>query len=745
MQRLILRPPVRLIRRLPTSSFHFVQCRQLSTTCILDRKVRRSRRSDVEKDEIEPEPEDHIEAFEKYRKVQSEKKKIRSNEEKAKLDKTKSQEKEKIRALNIAVNIILGIIILIGLDSLYRYVELSAQMRMQEDLETLDRMPLDRFLTHYLARGEVEDLAVRFDGSEQKEVVVTLHSGQQFLMNVNFSDFHTKIGRFENDYNIHPSERIGGRNLRTLTTGSSFKSIENFSDYKANIQGQLLGCVFSMIVTAYYLFIGGGTLKGLRSRLLQMGQMLMRQMEQSSPNAKKNAITPVAKTNVRLADVAGMKGEKQEIQEFVEYLKNSDRFTALGARMPKGVLLTGPPGTGKTMLAKAVANDCNVPFFYKSSSEFVQSLAGKGSKDIRELFQMARKHQPCIVFIDELDAIGKKRAMTIGSGGAERDTTLNQLLVEMDGMISSDKDTIVLMAATNNPGALDEALVRPGRFDRKIHCDLPPTEGRREIFMVHLKTTKTEKPPKEYADMLARLTPGFSGAQIANVVNEAALLAAREDSSLINEAHFENAIDRVMSGTKKRSGVVKTETKAILAAMEGGKCVVSWLLETQDPVLKSSIVPRSHSNVGHTQYSMKERFLQSETYLRDRLSVLLAPKIAQKVLYGRISTQVDGDKESQNATDLATKMVKSFGFSESVGQVNFTDDGVYSDATKRQIDIERQAIINDAIAKAETLLIENKDMLQEVVKLLIKEEVIHASDLEKILGPKRKTFENTTK
>lgn len=739
MQRLICSRTFLLARRVSLRPVNFQQCRQLTVTPVLDRRVRKTKRSASEKEEMEAEPEDHLEAFEKYRKVQKEKKKIRSKEEKAKANVAKEEVEKKNKTLNMAVNILLGIILLIGLDSLYRYIDLSSQMRMQEEMENLDRIPLDRFFSHYLARGDVEDMAIRFDGTEQKEIVVTLQNGQKFLMNVNYNTFHTELGKFENDYNIHPSERVAGRNLRTLTQGSTFKSIENFGDYKANIQGQLLGSVFSMLITAYYLFMGGGTVKGLRQRLMQMGQMVMRQMESNNPNAKKSAMTPVMKTNVKLSDVAGMKGEKQEIEEFVQYLKNPDRFTSLGARMPKGVLLTGPPGTGKTMLAKAVANDCNVPFYYKSSSEFVQSLAGKGAKDIREMFAVARKNQPCIVFIDELDAIGKKRAqgMSAGGGAAEKDNTLNQLLVEMDGMTGSDNDTIVLMAATNNPTSLDEALVRPGRFDRKIQCDLPPTDGRRDIFMVHLKTIKTEKPPKVYAEMLAKLTPGFSGAQIANVVNEAALLAAREQSDLIKSSHFEAAIDRIMSGTRKDNNTIKAETKTILAALEAGKCVVSWLSETQDPVLKASIVPRSHSNVGYTQYQTKERFLQSEEYLKERLGVLLAPKIAQKVLFGRVSTQIDNDKDSTNASDLATKMVTSFGFSKTVGQVNFTQENMYSDATKRQIDIERQNIMNSAIAAAEEILIKNKEKLQEVVNLLIREEVLHASDLEKILGPKR--------
>lgn len=321
--------------------------------------------------------------------------------------------------------------------------------------------------------------------------------------------------------------------------------------------------------------------------------------------------------------------------------------------MPKGVLLTGPPGTGKTLLAKAVANDCDVPFYYKAASEFVKPTVGTGAKDLRTIFKEARAKQPCIIFIDELDAIGKKRGEQYGS--QEKDTTLNQLLVELDGMNNRVDDTIVVMAATNAPETLDDALVRPGRFDRKIHCGLPPRDGRREIFLIHLKTVKTERPPKEYASLLADLTPGMSGAQIANVVNEAAITAINYNSELVKMEHFESAIERVLAGNKKTTNVNKIQTKQVLAAMEAGKCLTSWILPSQDAVVKASIVPRTHSNVGYTQFSSRDRFLQSEEFMIDKIAVLLSGKIAQKILFGKISADLQNDEDAKKSDKISDR------------------------------------------------------------------------------------------
>jgi len=464
--------------------------------------------------------------------------------------------------------------------------------------------------------------------------------------------------------------------------------------------------------------------------------MIAQQMKAQSQAGKGVKIAPVPKTNVTLKDVAGMQEEKREIEEFVEFLKNPRKFQRLGAKMPSGVLLSGPPGTGKTMLAKAVANDCDVPFFYKASSEFVKSVVGTGAKDVRDLFATARKNQPCILFFDELDAVGKKRAEAWGS--QEKDNTLNQILVEMDGMNNLGDDVIVVMAATNAPESLDDALVRPGRFDRKIYCGLPASDGREEIFNVHLKTVKTEKPPKQYAKELAQMTPGFSGAQIANIVNEAALLAARNKDELVKLEHFEQSIDRVQSGAKKSSAALKAEQKQILASIEAGKCLTSWLLPTQDPVLKASIVPRTHSKVGYTQFAQKERFLRSQEYMMDRLSVLVAGKVAQKVLFGKISAQIESDKDSKNVTQIATEMVQIYGMSPRVGQVNLSQDIPFSDGTKGMIDFERNRIINEAVQTCEKLLSEHKDELQKIVDFLVSKEIIHTADLENILGAKKK-------
>merc|ERR1719462_748141 len=287
--------------------------------------------------------------------------------------------------------------------------------------------------------------------------------------------------------------------------------------------------------------------------------------------------------------------------------------------MPKGVLLHGPPGTGKTLLGKAVATECDVPFYYKTGSDFVKTYVGEGSKEIRNLFKVARQNTPCIIYIDEIDAMGKKRSAETSMGGQERDVTLNQLLVEMDGL-TTDED-IIIMAATNQPDSLDDALTRPGRLSRKIYCGLPDKEGRADIFNIYLKQVKTEKRPGLYAESLAELTPGMSGAQIANVVNEAALRAARSGSDLVKQEHFDEAIERVNSGIKKETGQNIDERK-ILATIEAGKCLSSWLLQTQDGVLKSSIVPRTHNKLGETQFMIdmdRSKIIQDSSKIAEAL------------------------------------------------------------------------------------------------------------------------------
>jgi len=733
MNRIALRfyQPMREVHRIAVSSNCILSQRQLSTTTLCQKRVRRpANRRKREKDE---ESDDHLEAFEKQRQLKEESRKDRRNERQQTENKSKREEKEIRESSDKASLFIVGFLCVSVLFGFYQAATLAINNETQNEFESMDKVPVHRFFEEYLAKGQVADMKLRFVGDDQKEIVVTLVNGRQFITHVSWRKFHIQLAQFEEHFNIHPSERRAGKEFEVITRSILNGPVQDYADYKSTVDGGIIRIGLDILITGAIIFGQGGP-KNMRKMMSDMIMMMRKQFKtmEMAQKGKGNKIVPVAKTNVSLKEVAGMNEEKKEIEEFVEFLKNPKKFTRLGAKMPKGVLLSGPPGTGKTMLAKAVANDCNVPFFYKASSEFVKSVVGTGAKDVRELFEQARKQQPCIIFFDELDAIGKKRAEQFGS--PETDNTLNQILVELDGMSNRTSDVVVVMAATNAPESLDDALVRPGRFDRKIYCGLPATDGRFEIFNVHLKTVKTEKPPKEYAQILADLTPGMSGAQIANVVNEAALLAARYNSDLVKLEHFESSIERVLAGNKKTSAVNKAEAKRVLAATEAGKCLTAWLLPSQDSVLKASIVPRTHSNVGYTQFNQRERFLKSEEYMMDRMAVLLSGKIAQKVLFGKISARLENDRDSQTVTDMATEMVKIYGMSKSVGQVNLSQDIPYSDGTKYLIDQERSRVINEAVRMSEELLSSHKNELLEIVDFLVKKEVIHSEDLERIIG-----------
>lgn len=726
---------IRLLSRpvLPITNISF---RALGTSNLCQRRIRRKNRSDDEKKGKSDDNIDHIEAFEKQRKLAQEKRKDRTNAQNIKTKKEKADEESNIKFASTFSKVIVGLLVFSVCNSIYNLFDLSREKAVQQEYEKLDTIPVQRFFSEYLGKGQVQDIKLRFIGDEQKEIIVTLVNGRQFLSHVNWHKFHQELAIFEEKFNIHPSERRAGKDMKVLTEPSpilGMEPVKTYADYKAKIEGHLIILLMEIAFTGLFIMYQGGP-KRMSSNFSNMIRQVMKQSESMDRMSKGGGvkITPVPRTNVSLKDVAGMKEEKREIEEFVEFLKNPKKFQRLGAKMPKGVLLTGPPGTGKTMLAKAVANDCGVPFYYKGSSEFVKAVVGTGAKDVRDIFAEARKQQPCIIFFDELDAIGKKRSEQAGQN--ETDNTLNQLLVELDGMKGNDSDVIVVMAATNAPDSLDHALVRPGRFDRKIHCGLPATDGREEIFNVHLKTVKTELPPKQYAKALADLTPGMSGAQIANIVNEAALLAARDKSDLVTVKHFEFAIERVMAGALKFSSVSKPETKQVLAAMEAGKCLTAWLLPSQDPVLKASIVPRTHSNVGYTQFSRREHFLQSEEYLKDKIAVLMAGKLAQKVLFGKVSPQIENDRDSTQASEIASQIVQIHGMSPRLGQVNLSSDIQFSDSTKRIIDLERQRVLSESMTIAEDLLLLHKDKLSEIVKFLVDKEVIHNADLRNIIG-----------
>ena len=438
-------------------------------------------------------------------------------------------------------------------------------------------------------------------------------------------------------------------------------------------------------------------------------------------------------------DVAGMEEPKAEVEEIVEFLKSPDRFTKLGGKLPKGVLLVGPPGTGKTMLAKAVAGEAEVPFFSLSGSDFVEMFVGVGASRVRDLFKKAKEKAPCIIFIDEIDAIGRTRGRgQVMGGNDERENTLNQLLVEMDGF-NSDKG-VIIMAATNRPDVLDTALLRPGRFDRQILIDKPDRREREAIFKVHTRTLILGD--DVHLEVLASQTPGFAGAEIANVANEAALLAARKDKDAIEMEDFEQAIDRVIAGLEKKNKIISPEERRVVAFHEAGHAIVGWFLEYTDPVVKVSIVPRGLSALGYAQYLPEERYLYSREALIDRMTMAIGGRVAEEIVFERITTGAQNDL--QRITQMAYAMVVDYGMSERIGYVSFNLSGngndkpvfdkPYSDETARAIDEEVKLIIDEVRARARSLLQEKRDKLDAMAKLLLDKELLGPRDLVELLG-----------
>jgi AFG3 family protein len=518
-------------------------------------------------------------------------------------------------------------------------------------------------------------------------------------------------------------ERISALYKENPNTAQVFASYDD----RVNYWQPLLNWLFLLaIFAALWIFImrrvGGGA-GGPGGQIFNIGR------------SKAQVFDNNAKVNINFSDVAGLDEAKEEVMEVVDFLKNPKKYTTLGGKIPKGVLLVGPPGTGKTLLAKAVAGEAGVPFFSISGSDFVEMFVGVGASRVRDLFRQAREKAPCIIFIDEIDAIGRARGKGAFQGGNdERENTLNQLLVEMDGF-PTDK-AVILMAATNRADVLDIALMRPGRFDRQIGIDLPDLKGREQIFNVHLRHIKTTADVNAAA--LAEMTPGFAGADIANVCNEAALIAARRTKTGVEMDDFNYALDKVIGGLERKSKIIAPAEKEIIAYHEAGHAICGWYLEHAMPLVKVTIVPRGIGTLGYAQYLPKDEYITRTEAILDRMCMTMGGRAAERIVFDKISTGAQSDLDQ--VTRMAYAMVAVYGMNEKVGNVSYygmqndSFNRPYSDDTATLMDNEVRKLADNAYARAQALLVERRAELELIAQHLLEKEVLLKSDLEKLIG-----------
>lgn len=518
----------------------------------------------------------------------------------------------------------------------------------------------------------------------------------------------------------------------------------NGIEFKGKIESNWLGSLLGWIIPfAIFFWIWGVLMKkmggGMQHNLMSIGK-------------SKAKVYVQDETRVTFKDVAGIDEAKEELEEVVEYLRTPEKFLRLGGKIPKGVLLVGAPGTGKTLLAKAVAGEAGVPFFNMNGSEFVEMFVGIGAARVRDLFHQATQKAPCIIFIDELDALGKARGMNPLGGHDEREQTLNQLLVELDGF--EVNRGVIIMGATNRPETLDAALLRPGRFDRQVVVDHPDINGREAILKVHIRGVTLAAEVNLHT--VAARTPGFVGADLANLVNEAALLASRKNREKVTMADFEDAIDRIVGGLEKKTRIINPKEKERVAYHETGHALVAESLPEADPVHKISIIPRGVAALGYTlQLPTEDRYLLTKSELLDRLAVLLGGRAAEEIVFGEISTGAQNDL--QRATDIARSMVKEFGMSAQLGPVflesprqslflnaDFGSDKKYSEETARLIDQEVKRIILETYDKVKIILEERKAVMEKVARLLLKKEIIEGEELRVMIAQKNNAETKTS-
>ncbi len=617
-------------------------------------------------------------------------------------DKKKKNNKPKFTAIYY----VLAIVILIGIQLTFFWSSTTAELPYSEFKKMLDE-------------GKIESVQI-----SPSRIYATLKSGYQ-------------IEEKNRSTNSFMRSKPDARRFYTLVTFRDEKLIEKLEAQGVKIQGvsdsnwftELLQWVFPIaLLVVVYLFIFRRM--NPNSQVMNIGKNKAALYENDENSQR-----------ITFKDVAGLDEAKEEVMEVVDFLKDPKKFTKLGGKLPKGVLLVGPPGAGKTLMAKAVAGEAGVPFFSLSGSDFVEMFVGVGAARVRDLFKTAKEKAPCIIFIDEIDAVGRSRGRGMMMGvNDERENTLNQLLVEMDGF-ATDKG-VIMMAATNRPDVLDPALLRPGRFDRQIVIDKPDLKGRIDILKVHTKNMPLGKDVD--IKVIASQTPGFAGAELANICNEAALLASRRNKETIEMIDFQDAIERVIAGLEKKNKVINPKEKKVVAYHECGHAIVSWLMEGNDPPQKVTIVPRGVSALGYTlNMPLEDRYLMTKEELFARICGLLGGRVAEEIIFQSISTGAQNDLE--RVTDIAYSMVAIYGMSEKLGYLSYADSsnmylqgmGIekrYGEDTARLIDEEVKRIVNEAHNATRDLLIANREKLEQMATELLKREVLNYKDIEDILG-----------
>lgn len=594
-------------------------------------------------------------------------------------------------------------------------VETNRQTLIQEYIKNKDVAKIEIIQNKNIAKIFIKESAL----SEHRHEAVSkplfgegLNKGPHYYIKIGTSEvFETKIEEAQESFRLTESERV-----------------QIFYNNEQSIWDSIWAWMPFIFLIGIWLFfmrrMSGGGGSGPGSQIFNIGKSQAQLFDKNTE----------VKTTFK--DVAGLEGAKEEVQEIVDFLKNPKKYTKLGGKIPRGALLVGPPGTGKTLLAKAVAGEAQVPFFSLSGSDFVEMFVGVGASRVRDLFKKAKDKSPAIIFIDEIDAIGRARGKNQMTGSNdERENTLNQLLTEMDGFGTNDH--VIVIAATNRADILDRALVRAGRFDRQIFVDLPELNERKEIFEVHLAPLKIEA--KLDLNFLAKQTPGFSGADISNMCNEAALIAARKDKKFVEKQDFLDAVDRIIGGLEKKNKIISKKEREVIAFHEAGHATVSWMLEHAAPLVKVTIVPRGKS-LGAAWYLPEERQITTREQMMDEMCAALGGRAAEKIIFGKVSTGALSDLEK--VTRQATAMVTVYGLSDKIGNISYYDSSgqnssfnkPYSEQTARTIDEEVRAITEEAYARALQVLEENKESLSKLAHELLKKEVIFREDLEILFG-----------